>query len=301
MPTFIKQIIEHNNLYIVAFKKPQNLASILFVHGGPGLNCGVLEYLIEHEGIFDTLAFNIVLYDQRGCGRSKPIEEEVLHIDNVRDLEEVYQTVTEKTDYQVVSIAGHSYGAKLVFDYLNSSQTTLPGIFIATAPSILTPRITNLLLDLSYLKTVDRDQYQTILEEFDEFSHEKLWELTERLSKVFQENKARPFFYWANLTWQEKVKTITQEELSLPMNFEVFSSVRRDLYSNKEAYSVNIDSIDSAPHLWINGFHDLIMSGHSALEKKSTTATLFFKSAHYPHIEEHERFCGEVNEFLKKC
>jgi len=300
MPTFDKRIIEHPSLYIVSFTKSRDLPCIVFVHGGPGLNSGVLEYLIEHEGIFDTLDFDLVLYDQRGCGRSKPVEETIVHADNVRDLEDVCRTVVEEARYEIAAIAGHSYGAKLVFDYFQYSRTTVPGIFISTAPSILTPRVTNLLLDLSYLKTVDRERYQAILEDFEDFRPEKLWELTERLAKVFQENKSRPFFYWANLMWQERVKAI-QDTVSLPMNTEVFTSVRRDLYSRPEEYAVDVDAISTAPHLWVNGFHDLVMDAPSALERKPATTTLFFKSAHYPHIEEHKRFCGEVNAFLKKA
>ena len=299
MPAYDKQVIEHPSLYIVSFTKSSNLPCIIFAHGGPGLNCGVLEYLVENEGIFDTLQFDLILYDQRGCGRSKPVEETVVHADNVCDLEEVCRTASEKAHYEIAAIAGHSYGAKLLFDYFQYSGSTVPGIFISTAPSILTPRVKNLLLDLAYLKTIDRDQYQTILEEFEGFSLEKIWELTERLAKVFQQNKARPFFYWANLDWKDKVEAI-QDSVSLPINSQVFTSVRHDLYSKPEAYSVDLDSISTLPHLWINGFHDMVMDGPSALEKKYSTTTLFFQSAHYPHIEEHEKFCGEVNAFLKK-
>lgn len=247
MLSYTKQVIGHPSLYIVAFTKSRHLPCILFVHGGPGMNSGVLEYLVEHERIFDTLEFDLVLYDQRGCGRSKPVEETIVHADNVRDLEDVYRTVTEEAHYEIAAIAGHSYGAKLLFDYFQYSKASVPGIFISTAPSILTPRVTNLLLDLSYLKTADKEQYQTLLEEFEDFNPKKLWELTTRLAKVFRENKARPFFYWANLIWQEKVKAI-QDKVALPINTEIFTSVRRDLYSKPEKYSVDIDTISTAPH-----------------------------------------------------
>ena len=247
---------------------------------------------------FDSLEFNIVLYDQRGCGRSQKTNETVSHTDNISDLEEVYKTLVDKAHFNVVAIAGHSYGAKLLFDYLQCHQKTIPSIFIATASSMLTPRINNLLLDFAYLKSVDKIEYQQVLEEFNEYSPGMLWKLTERLAKVFQENNMRSYFYWANLDWKEKIFKI-QKEISLPINTSVFKSVRQDLYTQTENLSVDIDRIIKSPYLWINGFHDLIMNGASALTEKTSSVTLFFKSAHYPHIEEHARFCEEVNKFLK--
>lgn len=300
MSLYIKNIIEHPTLYLATFTKDKKLPYIIFIHGGPGLNSGVLENLIMNEGIFDSLIFNVVLYDQRGCGRSKPTNSVVLHTDNITDLDDVYKTLTiNERNLNIAAIVGHSYGSKVLFDYLQYSHIEIPSIFIATASSLLTPRINNLLLDLAYLKSVDSEEYQKVLEEFDDYSQEMLWRLTERLTKIFQENKTRPYFYWANLFWKEKVSKI-QNSMKLPINSEVFSSIRKDLYSKPEEFTVNIDKTIKSPYLWINGFHDLIMDGASALTKKSSPVKLFYKSAHYPHIEEHQKFCGEVNAFLKK-
>lgn len=299
MSLYVKQIIEHPMLYIATFTKDIELPYIIFIHGGPGLNSGVLESLIESEGIFDSLKFNIVLYDQRGCGRSKKTSDIVLHSDNINDLEEVYKTLSVKVNFNIAAIAGHSYGAKLLFDYLQYYQIKIPSVFIATASSMLTPRINNLLLDLAYLKSVDKEVYQETLNEFNDYSPELLWKITEKLAKFFQKNTTRPYFYWANLLWKEKVAKI-QDFISLPISPEVFESVRKDLYTKPEKFSVDIDATLKSPYLWINGFHDLIMDGASALTKKTSSVRLFFKSAHYPHIEEHSKFCEEVNEFLNK-
>ncbi len=45
---------------------PQGTPAV-FLHGGPGGGCSV-----EHRRLFDPARYNVVLFDQRGCGRSTP-------------------------------------------------------------------------------------------------------------------------------------------------------------------------------------------------------------------------------------
>ena len=42
-------------------------APALFLHGGPGAGCSQ-----RHAGFFDPAHYQVVLFDQRGCGRSAP-------------------------------------------------------------------------------------------------------------------------------------------------------------------------------------------------------------------------------------
>lgn len=296
MSVFTRYTEPHPYLYVAVFTQSKNLPCLIFIHGGPGLNAGVLEYLIEHERIFDTLEYDIVLYDQRGCGRSKnPAGNSVFHQDNLIDLQELYELLIKK--YEIAGIIGHSYGAKLLFDYLQNSARLIPGIFVATSHSILVPRINNLLLDLAWLKQVDVVKYQQIFQDFDDFDQEKLWILSEKLAGVFQKNKTRPYVYWANLEWKDKVEVI-QNKLGLSINTDVFSSVRKDLYSKPERYSIDIEVLDQ-PCLRINGFHDFIVNNSIEISSLVKNYMIFYKSAHYPHIEENIRFCEVSNIFIR--
>ncbi len=45
---------------------PQGTPAV-FLHGGPGGGCSA-----EHRRLFDPARYNVVLFDQRGCGRSTP-------------------------------------------------------------------------------------------------------------------------------------------------------------------------------------------------------------------------------------
>ena len=41
---------------------------VIFLHGGPGAGCSP-----AHRRLFDPLKYRAILFDQRGCGRSKPL------------------------------------------------------------------------------------------------------------------------------------------------------------------------------------------------------------------------------------
>lgn len=297
MNTYQKNILPHPEFYIAEFTKKKGSSYLLFIHGGPGLNCGALEYFIEHDQLFSSLNYNILVYDQRNCGRSKKFSTPVTHSDNVSDLEKIYNHLKHSLDLKIMGFIGHSYGAKLLFDYYKEYSNTLPGIFISTANNILTPRLNNLLLDLNYLKRINPSYYQQILTEMAQLNLEKIWALTEKLAPIFHENDERPYFYWTNLNTYQKMKE-AQENINLPINSATFMSVREDLYTDKNNFSVDIQNLNT-PYLWINGFHDFIMNGATHFAHSIKNIICFNQSSHYPHLEENQHFCELINAFIE--
>lgn len=295
MPKFTKEIISHNDFYIAKLTSNINAPYLLYLHGGPGLNSGVIEHLIMNDDIYGTLNYNIVLYDQRGCGRSKQQSEPVTHHENITDLVHVIDFLSKESKITPIAMIGHSYGAKLLYDFYRITKSTTPGIFISTATTITTPRINNLILDLNYLKRNDESLYENALAEIEKLTPENLWEISGALAPLFFSNQERIYYYWANLDMMRRWQGLLLE-LDQPINKEVFHSVRKDLYSTNEYTSVNIESLPNKT-LCINGFQDYIMNSPETLS--SSKVTLFKRSAHYPHIEEPERFCSLINEFCK--
>jgi len=295
MPQFTKRQLSHASLYISCLTRSRELPYLLFIHGGPGLNSGVLEQLIEKQAIYSNLQANLVLYDQRECGRSSRTTDTVTHRDNIKDVQNVLDTLAAN-HIDIKAIIGHSYGAKLLADFLITRQCSLPAIFIATAASILTPRINNLLLDLTYLKKIDQGQYMALYEKFENMDYASLWELSETLAPLFQKNPDRALSYWANLTTMRQVDDL-KTTLNLPINPRVFKSVRADLYRSPDNFKLHIDQLKQ-PTLWINGFHDKIMDGASAMVNQQRSPMLFNQSAHYPHLEQPTLFASKVNAFL---
>ncbi len=63
------KVEEPHELYIEECGIPDGIP-VLFVHGGPGAGCTP-----KHRCFFDPTVYRIVLFDQRGCGRSTPHAE----------------------------------------------------------------------------------------------------------------------------------------------------------------------------------------------------------------------------------
>jgi len=297
MNTYTKEIHPDPEFYIVKFTRNLGMPYLLFIHGGPGFNCGTIEYLIEHNNLFRHLNHNIILYDQRNCGRSRKATNHVVHKNNIEDLQKIIQHLNTR-NIHIHGLIGHSYGAKLLYDFYNQFQSEIPGIFISTASSILTPRLNNLILDLAYLKKSKPERYNETLSKMDNLDIKKIWNISEKLTSLFHENKERPFLYWANIECYETVKKI-QQQINQPVNMDVFVSVRKDLYLTESNFTVNIDSLDIS-YLWINGFHDFIINGSEGILSSNPNIITFYKSSHYPHIEENNHFSKLINKFFKK-
>ena len=83
---------------------------VLFVHGGPGAGCSAND-----RRFFDASKFRVVLFDQRGAGRSTPLgslEENTTDL-LVRDIEQLRETL----DIDTWHVFGGSWGSTLGLYY----------------------------------------------------------------------------------------------------------------------------------------------------------------------------------------
>lgn len=103
---------------------------VLVVHGGPGGGCSPAM-----RRYFDPQAFRIVLFDQRGCGRSRPhasvVNNTTWHL--VEDMEAIRTAL----GIDAWVLFGGSWGATLALIYAIThparvSQLTLRGVFLMT-------------------------------------------------------------------------------------------------------------------------------------------------------------------------
>lgn len=113
---------------------PQGTPAI-FLHGGPGGGCSV-----EHRRLFDPARYNVMLFDQRGCGRSTPhasLEHNTTwHL--VADIERLRRLMGAEQ----LLVFGGSWGSTLALAYAQThpervSRLILRGIFTLRRSELL--------------------------------------------------------------------------------------------------------------------------------------------------------------------
>lgn len=100
----------------------------LFVHGGPGGGCEPW-----HRQFFDPARYRIVLFDQRGCGRSTPHAE--LRENGTWELVADMERIRERLGIERWLVFGGSWGSTLALAYAQAHpervrQLVLRGIFL---------------------------------------------------------------------------------------------------------------------------------------------------------------------------
>lgn len=111
-----------HTLYVEECGNPAGLV-VVFLHGGPG--AGLSAY---HRRFFDPARYHIVLFDQRGCGKSTPFAE---LIDNttghlVADIE----AIREHLGVERWVVFGGSWGSTLALAYAQAHPERVLGIVL---------------------------------------------------------------------------------------------------------------------------------------------------------------------------
>jgi proline iminopeptidase len=122
---FIKKGI--HEIYYEQSGNPKGKPAI-FLHGGPGGGAGGFS-----RRFFNPKKYRIVLFDQRGCGKSKP--HACLEDNTTWHLVEDIESIREQLDIEKWLVFGGSWGSTLALAYAQShpqciSELVLRGIFM---------------------------------------------------------------------------------------------------------------------------------------------------------------------------
>lgn len=121
-------VTQLHSVYIEQCGNPHG-TPVIFLHGGPGSGCNPAQ-----RRFFDPAHYHIILFDQRGCGRSTPAGETqdntTQHL--IADIEQIRSTLNIPRWH----VFGGSWGSTLALAYANQHpehviSLTLRGIFLS--------------------------------------------------------------------------------------------------------------------------------------------------------------------------
>lgn len=101
---------------------------VFFLHGGPGGRCSR-----DHLAFFDLHEFDVILMDQRGCGRSRPYGQ-TLNNDTARNVADI-EALRLHLGFERIRLLGVSWGSWLAIQYQqrypdSTLNTTLVSVFV---------------------------------------------------------------------------------------------------------------------------------------------------------------------------
>lgn len=111
-----------HRLYVEECGNPKGLP-VVFLHGGPGAGCE--EY---HRRFFDPERYRIVLFDQRGCGRSGPHAE--LKNNTTQALIADMELIRERLGIDKWVVFGGSWGSTLALVYAETHPEHVLGLVL---------------------------------------------------------------------------------------------------------------------------------------------------------------------------
>jgi len=122
-----------HTLYVEECGNPEGLP-VLFVHGGPGSGCTEAD-----RRFFDSKVYRVILFDQRGCGRSTPIA--AIENNTTPDLISDIEAIRTMLGIDRWVIFGGSWGSTLGLVYAQTYPDRvlgliLRGIFLARPEDI---------------------------------------------------------------------------------------------------------------------------------------------------------------------
>lgn len=111
-----------HELYVDESGNPDGIP-VLFVHGGPGAGCGKYD-----RRFFDPEVYRIVLFDQRGAGRSRPHAE--LSNNTTQKLVEDIETIRTTLGIDKWVLFGGSWGSTLSLVYAQTYPERVLGLIL---------------------------------------------------------------------------------------------------------------------------------------------------------------------------
>ena len=288
--------VDQHQVYFEQCGNP-NGKPALFLHGGPG--GGGSE---EVRRFFNPDLYRIIIFDQRGCGRSKP--HGCLENNTTWHLVSDIENLREKLGIENWLVFGGSWGSTLSLAYAQAhpksvSELVLRGIFLLRKEELhwfyqdgasrIFPEAWSGFLDI-----IDEDKRDNLMSSYHEIF--KSDDKERRLKAAIAWSK------WEAATSSLAYKPSLVEEFSNPEFALAFALIENHYFVNKGWFKTenqiieNIDIIRSIPAVIVQGRYDVVCpmktawelseawpeaelivapaSGHTAFEKEITHALI---------------------------
>jgi len=258
-----------DNIHTVYYEESGNPngTPVLFVHGGPGI-----APLESAHQFFDPKAYHVIVFHQRGCGKSRPLAQIKQNTtqDLIRDIEKIRKALNIPKWH----LFGGSWGSTLSLAYAQKHpdrclSLVLRGIFLGRQQELIW------FFEKSYIVYPDYfAQYEAIL------THEERKNRIKSFGKRL--NNKSPFIHMpAALAWcsyiakcsslhleQTILDYIRQESVALPMARIENHYFQNNIFLPENALLKNAYRLKNIPTCIVHGRYDMLCPLKNAFDLK---------------------------------
>ncbi|MEW4447916.1 prolyl aminopeptidase [Qipengyuania sp. JC766] len=240
----------------------------VFLHGGPGGGMSPM-----HRRQWDPDLYDVLLFDQRGCGKSKPFAE--LEANDTWRIVEDLERLRQMCGHEKWQVFGGSWGATLALAYAQSypertSELVLRGVFLGRQK------------EKAWL--YEYGASEIMAEQWDSFSghipEEERGNLVQayydRLTSPDEETRLAAAKEWS--LWEGTVATLLPDEAlmdsfadpakAVPFARICASFFLKDFFLEEAQLLKNVDRLRGIPGIIVQGRHDICTPPTSAWELK---------------------------------
>ena len=272
---------------------------LLYLHGGPGASC--IDFCFYQAQVLSD-SLRIIALDQRGVLRSDPIhEEEQFGLNEIiEDLEEL------RVQLGIISwnLLGHSFGGYLAVRYALLYPISIKRIIFET-PCFDIQRATKSIISKAKARCIYNKNTKGIelcnlyLDGY--YNAEELWNAMGNIFQLLGEDK--DYIYFQGITPQQYNEIIQSQFIT----DELWSKnqIHNQKLQEEGLFFENLMpklSELSQPTLLLTGEYDPVCCSEQQSaylqEIKNGKIIKFEKSAHFPRLEEPQKYTNEVIEFI---
>ncbi|MBF0705992.1 alpha/beta fold hydrolase [Alkalihalobacillus hwajinpoensis] len=266
-----------------------NTIPLILVHGGPGGNHYSFERIV---GPLLSKSRTIVYYEQRGCGRSDaPSSLSEYTIDY---LVEDFKGLLKWLGTRKVDLLGYSFGGELALEFAYAFKDEINKV-VLSAPSLLETDIQKMVQIAGILSVADETVY-SIFKSFQDKgltvdeTYNKLWDVID--------SRTVDLLLFENQEIAQLNRNLWEESKLIN------SGLMLEALTTNPSPSPLIHRLKEIPNqtLLITGIFDrntgLSISKIIHSKLKCSQWELFNKSAHFPDLEETNKFVNSVINFL---
>ena len=229
----------------------------VFLHGGPG--GGIAP---DHRRQWDPELYDILLFDQRGCGRSLPFAE-IEHNDTWRIVEDI-ERLREMCGHEKWQAFGGSWGSTLALAYAQKypdrvSELVLRGVFLARQQE----KSWLYGYGASEIMAEQWDQFTGLIPEAEQGDLVRAY--YERLTSEDEATRLAAAREWS--LWEGHVATLLPNEDLLesfgdPAKAVPFARIcakffLEDFFLDENELLANVDKLAGIPGIIVQGRHDI--------------------------------------------